>query len=971
MKRDNTPHIQVPSPNETARSATDPEIERTVRIGETVRLEPDESAPGAPRPAAEDLASQYAVLDKIGDGGMGVVYLARDRRLGRFVAIKRLTRAMQAVPALRHRFLHEARAVAALNHIHIVHIYALGEDEGGPYIVMEYVAGPGEEPALPNRARERPNPPRTLDRQIASGGQLSVTEAIDLLIKIGKAVAYAHTCGIIHRDLKPSNILLDAAGEPKIVDFGLARLMHSEESKLTVPGEKLLSLGYGAPEQEQDASLSDERADVYGLGALLYFAITGQNPRYFREQDIPVPLREALVKALATDREQRWPSANDFTEALRAVQSRTRIETPTVKTTWRCKWCDTVNPLSIHYCADCGWDGGETCPECGAESFVGVQYCGACGADARAYEGVQGLLRRTQAGLVANQYERAISFAARTHGFEPAGPTGRKLLKDTHDLRERAERAISRRDALRELIPQELRAENYERARVFIRELRSLSGNPHLFDDEEKQLPQRTLRRDLQRARRAIRNQEWDYATRVVEDLLRDVAPEDPECLALRRRLLRHRWLVRGARVGLVLFGMLAIYTLGVVPVLQAVRSPPAPWLRRAVQPGVWLHTSSGLAAPLTTYARWWGETNLTARLAEPSAGPPGPDSERPLELQQFQRLYTVQLATLGNEQRRYAEAWPAEYLRELDALMERRRLAGDFDAWSVAKSEREQFEQARRIGESPAGEYGELAALKQKFRQLRAASRIDQGRRLINISKKFVNDLSDLQRAYTKEGRMADAARVNQEIRRVRASPELQEAEAVLADYVPPGAGDPANVLPIEPDERVADITGLRQQFDQQLAAVEDDYARNIDKWPDKYLAALKQAMEQFQAAGDYSGWDSAKTELERFEVDRAIQAKDVVNGPARLAELQKQHLDLLTQYRATRARGIVNLADSQIDKLSEYQRKYTKSGDMDSAGQVNAEMRRIRARPELLAAQAELAPPPTTTNAVPNSVR
>ena len=416
----------------------------------TVRVVPAET-PAFEEPHNDKLFDQYTIYSKIGNGGMGVVYLARDRRLGRFVAIKRLTHQTQAIPSLRQRFLHEARAVAALSHVHIVHIYALGEDEDGPFIVMEYIAGPDDcsvksDPHVGGLVQ--PNAPLTLDQYVARHGQLAAEEAIDLLIKIGRAVAYAHASGVIHRDLKPSNILLDKSNEPKIVDFGLARLMRKEESKLTVPGEKLLSLGYGAPEQESDASLSDERADVYGLGALLYFTITGQNPRYFREQDIPVPLRDVVVKALATDKEQRWPSAAAFAEALHQVQTKTRVETPTVKTTWRCKWCDAVNPLTIKFCAECGWDGSELCPECGAETFAGVQYCGNCGADARAYEVIVSLLKKMREAADQQRFERVISYAGRVHGFEPAGPSGRRFLSEVSVLRDKSEKNIRRREQL-------------------------------------------------------------------------------------------------------------------------------------------------------------------------------------------------------------------------------------------------------------------------------------------------------------------------------------------------------------------------------------------------------------------------------------------------------------------------------------------------------------------------------------------
>ena len=132
----------------------------------TVRVAPAET-PAFDEPHNDKLFDQYTIYSKIGNGGMGVVYLARDRRLGRFVAIKRLTHQTQAIPSLRQRFLHEARAVAALSHVHIVHIYALGEDEDGPFIVMEYIAGPDDSSVKsdpPVGGLVQPNAPLTLDQ---------------------------------------------------------------------------------------------------------------------------------------------------------------------------------------------------------------------------------------------------------------------------------------------------------------------------------------------------------------------------------------------------------------------------------------------------------------------------------------------------------------------------------------------------------------------------------------------------------------------------------------------------------------------------------------------------------------------------------------------------------------------------------------------------------------------------------------
>jgi len=208
-----------------------PETEDEART-RVVSLAPETTAVSRP-----SLVSQYAVMEKIGDGGMGVVYLARDNLLGRYVAIKRLNSTAAANAMMRRRFLNEAKAVALLNHIHIVHVYALGEDADGPYIVMEYVPGPPE--LSPGRT-----PPASLNLgdRVQRLGPLSLPDTVDLGLKLCRAVEYAHSCGIIHRDIKPTNVLLDESGEPKLVDFGLARHVSSVFSHLTQPGEKMLSL---------------------------------------------------------------------------------------------------------------------------------------------------------------------------------------------------------------------------------------------------------------------------------------------------------------------------------------------------------------------------------------------------------------------------------------------------------------------------------------------------------------------------------------------------------------------------------------------------------------------------------------------------------------------------------------------------------------------------------------------------------
>jgi serine/threonine protein kinase len=947
----------------------------------TVRVTPGES-PSFEEPRNDKLFDQYTIYSKIGNGGMGVVYLARDRRLGRFVAIKRLNHQAQAIPALRKRFLHEARAVAALSHVHIVHIYALGEDEDGPFIVMEYIAGPDgshvkSEP--PAGGLVQPNAPLTMDQYVTKRGQLSTEEAVGLLIKIGRAVAYAHDSGVIHRDLKPSNVLLDKSNEPKIVDFGLARLMQKEEAKLTVPGEKLLSLGYGAPEQESDASLSDERADVYGLGALLYFMITGQNPRYFREQDIPVPLRDVLVKALATDKEQRWPSALAFTEALHQVQTKTRVETPTVRTTWRCKWCDAVNPLSIKFCAECGWDGSEACPECGADTFMGIQYCGNCGADARAYESCLLLLKKMREAGSQQRFERVISYAGQVHGFEPAGPSGRRFIAEVTELREAAEKSIRRRDQLKEQIPMEIRAENFERAEMFIKQIRELSEDKRIFESEAQQLPELMLRRDLHRARRAMKNREWDSAARICDEVLRVVAPEHPEVQDVRRDIRRHAVFVQIRTTALIVLGISFAYLLSLPIAAKASKGAFATLPKLFYRPALWVYEQRAVGVPFQRYAKLWlRDIELSDRFRASLLEEEEELAEqvvKPDELSQKQNDYARQLSEMEADQSTFVQAWPIEYARELDLMMERRRTAGDFEGWAVVQAERKRFDDTRQINEQSSEGLSELNVLKGKYRQMLADQKLLHSRKLVTLCKKYVNDLTDMQKTYMRDGKMDLATAVNAEIRRVRGTPEQSEAEEILAASATAGAGEsdtPAQMLlPGTGENRVQEVAKMRGVFEGELAEVERVAAQKETEWPDKYTLALTELMDKFQRAGDYGGWESVRDELGRFEADRAIMQRSIVLQPVELAVLQKKYYSVREENRRNRAESVVNTTEKYVKKLQELQKKLTVEGQMETAALVNAEIKRVKARVDFIEAQNEISPqgpplPPTMQDVI-----
>lgn len=211
----------------------------------------------------------YEVLRKLGAGGMGEVWLARDTRLGREVAIKVLSSEVAADPERLERFRREARAVAALNHPNIVTIFSVEEADGVPFFTMEYVEG------------------ATLSRVIPDGG-LEPDRFLDLAIRIADAVGAAHESGITHRDLKPGNIMVTDRGQLKVLDFGLAKVArgatrdipsdsHLETDFLTSDGQVLGTTPYMSPEQLKGRTV-DQRSDIFSLGTILYAMATGKHP---------------------------------------------------------------------------------------------------------------------------------------------------------------------------------------------------------------------------------------------------------------------------------------------------------------------------------------------------------------------------------------------------------------------------------------------------------------------------------------------------------------------------------------------------------------------------------------------------------------------------------------------------------------------------------------------------------------------
>ncbi|HUV13558.1 MAG TPA: protein kinase [Acidobacteriota bacterium] len=291
------------------------------------------------------IVSHYQVVEKLGGGGMGVVYKAKDTRLARFVALKFLLDRLLPDPKALKRFEREARAASALNHPHICTLFDVGQHEGRPFIVMELMGG------------------QTLSRTIPEEG-LPESEVLKLAVQIADALEAAHDGGFVHRDIKPSNIFVTQRGEAKVLDFGLVKELEPDDPAVATGveatrGHPLLgTLPYMSPEQVSGAAV-DRRSDLYSFGVLLCEMLSGISP--FRRESpadtlkailhdapssalppkgaISPSFQRIIKKLLAKDPERRYQNAGDVHRELRVLSSGTvRDREEGILGAFRAKW---------------------------------------------------------------------------------------------------------------------------------------------------------------------------------------------------------------------------------------------------------------------------------------------------------------------------------------------------------------------------------------------------------------------------------------------------------------------------------------------------------------------------------------------------------------------------------------------------------------------------------------------------------
>jgi serine/threonine protein kinase len=338
-------HDILPPEDETIDSVTCPGCDKEIDIRQvgTMKISPVELSPGHPvsQPTSvEDdvdlpdgtVIGPYTLRNLLGRGGMGAVYKADHKELDRTVAIKILPSKLSKDPEFTERFRREAKVLAQLSHPNIVQIFDLGTQGEILYLAMEYVDGVNI-------------------RDVLQTQELKPEQALHIVPRLCEALEYAHSKGVVHRDIKPDNILLDKEGNPKVADFGLAKIVRGDTppGTLTRTGLAMGTPDYMAPEQREETKNVDHRADIYSMGVVLYEMLTGKLPigdfeLPSRKVTVDLRMDEVVVRALANDPERRYQRASHMGMDVKHITQTPGAKAPAPSGSARHVW-NSITPM--------------------------------------------------------------------------------------------------------------------------------------------------------------------------------------------------------------------------------------------------------------------------------------------------------------------------------------------------------------------------------------------------------------------------------------------------------------------------------------------------------------------------------------------------------------------------------------------------------------------------------------------------
>ena len=376
----------------------------------------------------------YEIRQPLGQGGMGLVLEGCQVSLGRRVAIKFLMPSLARNQKFVERFEREAAALARLSHPNIVTIFERGRTPQGFYFIMEYVDGPGGTAPLDLRA-------------LLNQRKLTPAEVKQFVLQVVKALAYAHEQGIVHRDIKPGNVMIDRHGNAKVADFGIASIANEQERiQLTAQSGPLGTFDYMAPEQRDNATQVDQRADVYSVGVMLYEMLTGELPRgAFRPPSHIIPelnvgWDEIVELTLQSRPENRlsdmetlakridsiavaMPDSGKVAGAVEANESSSDTSVPLF-----CAECGTGVSRGTRFCPACRATQWAECPSCQKTIHASLRFCPSCGLDVQSFRMVQKYKETARGALTLAQDEK-LPLSERCHQAQQAGLAAARVVK--------------------------------------------------------------------------------------------------------------------------------------------------------------------------------------------------------------------------------------------------------------------------------------------------------------------------------------------------------------------------------------------------------------------------------------------------------------------------------------------------------------------------------------------------------------
>ncbi len=396
----------------------------------------------------------YEIRQPLGRGGMGVVLEGRQVSLGRRVAIKLLMPSLAGKQDFVERFEREAAALARLSHPNIVTIFERGQTSQGMYFIMEYVEGPGGSAPLDLRA-------------MLNQRRLTSAEVKQFSLQVVRALAYAHQQGIVHRDMKPGNVMIDRHGNAKVADFGIASISNEQEGmQLTAPSSALGTFDYMAPEQRDNATQVDQRADVYSVGVMLYEMLTGELPRGAYQppsrvsSGLDVGWDKVVELTLQPRPEKRLGNMEELairidsipTTAVSsglvgpATQSQVSANEPPnhASVALFCLDCGASVSHETRFCPGCRATQWTDCPGCQRTIHASVRFCPSCGGDIQGFRMLLQYMETAHGALIlardkklplserCHQALQAGFAASRATKYSPQNETYRELLAEAN-----------------------------------------------------------------------------------------------------------------------------------------------------------------------------------------------------------------------------------------------------------------------------------------------------------------------------------------------------------------------------------------------------------------------------------------------------------------------------------------------------------------------------------------------------------